>query len=176
MSRLRAGFINRITAAWQKTVQSILDVGHLLLVAKKKLPHGDFMAMVETDLPFSSRTAECLMSIARHPRLAKANPHTCANLPTGWRALYELSRLPVRQFDALLQDRRICADTTVNEARCLADSAEWERRAQYETAQPATVSIQLSHTSIPVRTVAYVGEARPLQGLGWRARASGYAG
>jgi hypothetical protein len=47
-TRLRADFINRITSKWQKTVQSVLEVGHLLLAAKAKLPHGDFIPMVET--------------------------------------------------------------------------------------------------------------------------------
>ena len=166
MSRLRAGFINRITFTWQKTVQSILEVGRLLLAAKEGLPHGDFTAMVETDLPFSIRTAECLMHIAKHPRLSRPNPHTCANLPPSWRALYELSRLPVCQFDAALRERRICADITVNEARYLADSVE-ERRTRYETrfsAQSVSGRFTFSVTPapIPVRTVADIGETRPL--------------
>jgi hypothetical protein len=79
MSRQRADFINRITVKWQKIGKSFQAIGHDLLAAKKKL-RGEFLAMIETDLPFSARTAECLMSIAKHPRMGKPDSHTCANL------------------------------------------------------------------------------------------------
>jgi hypothetical protein len=121
-TRLRSDFAKRITTAWQKTVKSILEVGHLLLAAKKKLPHGAFTEMVESDLPFSLRTAECLMSIARHPRLAKA--HTCASLPPSWRCLYELSRLSDREFDSSVADGSIHAEMTLSEASYLVINAE----------------------------------------------------
>jgi hypothetical protein len=161
MTTPQSDFAKRITVAWQKTVKSILEVGHLLLAAKKKLPHGDFTAMVQNDLPFGIRTAECLMAIARHSRLAKANPHTCASLPSSWRALYELSRLSVRQFDAALREGRIFADLTVTEASWLADNAETKRQARYE---PATLELRVTHDTIPVRSVAYYSgdESRPL--------------
>jgi hypothetical protein len=45
----------RILAALQESVAAILKVGHLLIEAKKDLPHGEFQKMVERDLPFSPR-------------------------------------------------------------------------------------------------------------------------
>jgi hypothetical protein len=184
MSRLRADFINSITCKWQKAVKSavksFLEIGHELLAAKAKLRHGEFMAMIEgTDLPFGPRTAECLMSIARHPRLGKPNSQTSANLPPGRWALYELSRLPARQFDAALRDGSINADMTVNEARSLANSVEAQRtRIRYETrpsTQPAReVHIQVTHAPIPVPAVAYVGETKPFTGWGSSGRRNSY--
>jgi hypothetical protein len=154
---LRADFAKRIGIAWQKSVQSFLEAGRVLLKAKTKLPHGDFTAMVNSDLPFGIRTAECLMSIAKHPRLAKANPHTCASLPSSWRALYELSRLPARQFDAALRKHRIYAEMTVTEASCLAR----ERQIRHEIQQlaPAALSVQATVARVPISeyTVAYSG-------------------
>src|SRR5262249_1474948 len=121
---LRSGFAKRITVAWRKTLKSILEVGHLLLAAKKQLRHGQFEAMIEADLPFKLRTAECLMAIARHPRLSKS--HTCALLPTSWRALYELSRLSGKEFDAAVGEGHIHAEMTVDDASDLVQAAEWE--------------------------------------------------
>jgi hypothetical protein len=162
---VRSDFAKRITIAWQKTVQSILEVGRLLLAAKKKLPHGDFTAMVESDLPFSIRTAECLMSIARHPRLAKANPHTCASLPSSWRALYELSRLPARQFVAALRARRIFADMTVSEASHLRATVERTPVPAQPTPGLLSVPATVTHTVIPARAVFYRGETKSIPTL-----------
>jgi hypothetical protein len=146
-TRLRSDFAKRITVEWRKIVQSILEVGRLLLAAKKKLPHGDFTKMVESDLPFGERTAQMLMSIARHPGLT--NPHMCAHLPPSWRVLYELSGLPKREFDRAVEVRSIHPEMTVEEAKGLARS----RRVQ----------IQITHRTTYVPSVAFLrGEPKPL--------------
>jgi hypothetical protein len=51
-------------------------VGHYLLEAKAALEHGDFIAMVESDLPFKRRSAQKLMAVARDQRLQKASTLT----------------------------------------------------------------------------------------------------
>jgi hypothetical protein len=62
----------------------------LLIEAKGKVEHGDWLKLVE-ELPFGERRAQRLMEIARHPILS--NPTHGSFLPPSWRTLYELSRL-----------------------------------------------------------------------------------
>jgi phage N-6-adenine-methyltransferase len=88
----------RITAAWNKSREAIFEVGQLLLAAKDELPHGSFEDMVESKLPFGSRTARRLMSIARDVRLSDRTHGSV--LPTSWRTLYELTKLSDETFEA----------------------------------------------------------------------------
>jgi N6-adenosine-specific RNA methylase IME4 len=81
----------RIVAAWNKSREAIFEVGRLLIEAKDALPHGSFEAMVESELPFGSRTAQMLMRISTDERLTKAN-HGSA-LPASWRTLAQLTTL-----------------------------------------------------------------------------------
>lgn len=97
-----------IRARWQAAAQSIVEVGQLLVEARANLPHGQFEAMVETELPFGTSTARMLMAIARHEWLA--NRHHGDVLPPAWRTLYELSRLPAEALDKALSDGLIRPD------------------------------------------------------------------
>lgn len=88
----------RISACWQASVHAILEVGRLLSAAKDALPHGAFETMVESDLPFSTSTAQRLMAVAGDPRLS--NPAHVQLLPPSWGTLYELTKLSDEQFEA----------------------------------------------------------------------------
>jgi hypothetical protein len=93
IAKTRAQWADEIIASAQKTIESYLETGRLLIAAKEgpdKLPHGEFLAMIETDLPFGARTAQQLMTIARDQRIANHGSH----LPTRWRTLFVLTRLP----------------------------------------------------------------------------------
>lgn len=91
-----AGYAARIEAAWNKTREGIFEVGRLLIDAKAALPHGEFLLMVENDLPFKGRTAQSLMAVARDERLL--NAQHIAHLPTSWGSLYDLTTLDDDQF------------------------------------------------------------------------------
>lgn len=98
----RQVWAQEITTAWRTSVEGILHTGRLLIAAKAdpKLPHGQFEAMIEHDLPFQPSTARRLMIVARNRLLAdRAHGHV---LPPSWRTLYELTRLPVEQLDRRL--------------------------------------------------------------------------
>lgn len=69
--------------------RSAVAVGKLLIAAKDRLEHGDFLSMVEEDLPFGERTAEKLMLVARNAVLS--NPTHESDLPGTWTVLYELA-------------------------------------------------------------------------------------
>ncbi len=97
--------VQKITTCYQESVGAIVDVGRYLIQAKEQLTHGEFGSMVADDLPFSWRTANCFIAIAKNPTLA--NSHHGANLPTSWRTLSELARLPQEVLEEALDDGRI---------------------------------------------------------------------
>jgi N6-adenosine-specific RNA methylase IME4 len=80
-----------IAATFRMSVDAILMTGRLLVEAKAALPHGSFIAMVDTKLPFHKRTAQMLMAIGEDARLTETNHGSL--LPPHWRTLYELTRL-----------------------------------------------------------------------------------
>ena len=58
--------------------------------------HGEFLKMVEEELPFRTRMAQLLMSVSGHPVIS--NSHHGANLPSSWRTLAVLAQLSESQF------------------------------------------------------------------------------
>lgn len=94
-----------IGAAWQKGAESVFETGQLLIQAKADLPHGEFEAMVERDLPFGPRTARMLMAVAEHPIIS--NRKHVSVLPPSWGTLYELTKLPPPVLEAKIEDGTI---------------------------------------------------------------------
>lgn len=92
----------RIAMAWRSSINGIIETGRLLCEAKHALPHGAFEAMIDSDLPFKSRTAQMLMAVARDERLT--NTQHVSLLPPSWGTLYELTKLPDDVFAAKLAD------------------------------------------------------------------------
>jgi N6-adenosine-specific RNA methylase IME4 len=117
----------RITACWRASVEAILEVGKLLAAAKESLPHGDYEAMIENDLPFSASTSRRLKSIAEDPKLSnRAHVHV---LPPHWGTLYELTKLDESQFQAKINDGTIHPEM---ERREIAQTVKTLRRAKRE--------------------------------------------
>jgi N6-adenosine-specific RNA methylase IME4 len=108
----RMQWATRISDGWQDTAKQAIEAwikaGDDLIAAKAQLEHGEFLAMVEDDLPFTKRTAQMLMKIARDPRL-KSEPGG-SHLPPSWRTLYELTRLGDQEFNRLLEEGVIRPD------------------------------------------------------------------
>jgi len=99
---------------WDKEVLGIVETGKRLIMAKEKAEHGKWLKILESKTLFGERTAQCLMSIARHPVLS--NPHMCAVLPRAWRTLYELSRIPENFLLEYIQDGKVHPELTTREA------------------------------------------------------------
>lgn len=89
-------------------MKAILEVGRLLAEAKEALPHGAFGRMIDTDLPFTARTAQMLMAIGADPRITNAK--YVSHLPASWGTLYELTKLDDKTFDEKLADGTIRPD------------------------------------------------------------------
>jgi hypothetical protein len=106
-----------------KAVEAVFALGRALIEAKDDpaIPHGDWERMftghpdaVAEPVRFSIRTAQCLMCIASHPLLSKAQ-HV-ALLPPSWGTLDELTRVPAAVLEAALEDGRIRPDMKRSDA------------------------------------------------------------
>jgi hypothetical protein len=94
-----------ICAAWQKSTAAIIEIGRLLIQARNGLEHGQWLKLVQAELPFNQGTAQRLMTIAQHPVLA--NTTHMSHLPPSWGTHYELTKLSEAQFKAKLSDGTI---------------------------------------------------------------------
>lgn len=101
----RAEWAAEITAAWRSSAEGILNCGQLLIASKGKLPHGEFTAMIEKDLPFGASAVQKLMKIGRNELLSKAE-HILL-LPPSWGTLYEIAKLDGSEVAALIDEGRI---------------------------------------------------------------------
>lgn len=61
----RAEFVEEIGRLWRDVQDRCLLIGRHLVQAKEKLPHGEFIAMIERDLPFGRNAAHKMMTVAR---------------------------------------------------------------------------------------------------------------
>jgi hypothetical protein len=100
---------DRITAAWQKGVASIVETGKLLVEAKAQVDHGEWTRLIENELPFDRTTALRLMTIAQHPIVS--NDAHGQHLPTSWRTLYELTKMDQKLLSEKLESGEINAKT-----------------------------------------------------------------
>jgi hypothetical protein len=86
----REEFAAEIRRAWLESQESFLLIGRYLLTAKERLQHGEFMAMVASDLPFSHQTANKLMSVARFIESGDVPPDA---LPPASETCYQITTL-----------------------------------------------------------------------------------
>jgi hypothetical protein len=109
LRRSRKDHAKIINADWTKGVAAVVTTGRDLITAKDELEHGEWLDMVNEDLPFTDRTAARLMAIARHQILSNKTHESY--LPPSWMTLYELTRLPEGILIKALKDGRINAQT-----------------------------------------------------------------
>jgi hypothetical protein len=104
----RAEWAARIRARWQDSVAAIIDVGRLLGEAKASLPPSEWLELVTTDLKFTTRTVNMLISVSENKVISESRNH--GSLPARWRTLYELSRLPAPVVMKAITDGTINRD------------------------------------------------------------------
>lgn len=87
-------FVAEIHRLWSRAQGAFLDIGRLLIRAKERLPHGDYVAAVEAQLPFSSRTAYQLREAARWAlEMDQRQMIPLTRLPGSYSTIYLLSTL-----------------------------------------------------------------------------------
>jgi Protein of unknown function (DUF3102) len=148
-------WVSRINESWQGTVRNIVETGKALIDAKADLPHGAFTEMVETDLFFSTRTAQRLMAIAEHPSLS--NPTHVSVLPASWGTLYELSKIDGCTVEKLIQAGRIYPELERKDISALLPPPKTKAKAKKATV--ITHAVDVRH---PVPPVVVGGAMREL--------------
>jgi N6-adenosine-specific RNA methylase IME4 len=123
----RRDWAERIAAAWRQSLQGIIETGRLLIEAKATLDHGDWLPLIERDLPFGPRYAQMLMKVAADSRITNTNHGSL--LPPSPRTLYELTKLSNDQFAAKIASGAIHPEL---ERREVVQAGKRERRIERE--------------------------------------------
>ena len=88
--RTRANFAEAIRGIWTEAEDNFIAIGRYMNHAKSVLNHGEFMGMIETDLPFRYSTANRLMKVAA---ALDAGALPADQLPPSYATIYELLTL-----------------------------------------------------------------------------------
>jgi hypothetical protein len=127
LTKLMNDLAAKANAAWQQSVESVIECGRILIEAKRKVGHGNWLTFVEK-LKFSDRTAEMLIKIAMHPVLS--NPKHVSNLPRSWGTLHRLTCLEQSDLEELLKDGTVNCETERKHVDELI--AQFNKRGLYE--------------------------------------------
>jgi DUF3102 family protein len=106
-------FVETISTRWKAHNSVDFEVGDMLLRAKETLPHGQFLGMTRTALPFTARTAQRLMTIAKDQRLRNAT--RVSYLPTSQNARYAMTKLKDEELENLFATGKINPKLTRHE-------------------------------------------------------------
>ncbi len=87
----RPEFAADILREWGNAMEATVRVGRLLNQAKATLAHGEFEAMVESDLPFKAATARKLRKAAE---LVDSGEISLERLPEAYTLLYAIASMP----------------------------------------------------------------------------------
>jgi hypothetical protein len=87
----------RINEAWQRGVNAIIETGLRIIDARDALEHGEYIAMVETDLYFSRSMAFRFIAIASDKVLS--NVAHVQHLPAAVGTLYDLTVVANKGYD-----------------------------------------------------------------------------
>lgn len=109
----------QIETAWQKSVESVIEVGRLVKKAKEEL--GVSFSLLETQLPFSSTVAAFLVKIADNPVLS--NPVYHNKLPNGYNTLYHLAGVDQNTLVDQINSGEITPNLTLEKAKKLRDKS-----------------------------------------------------
>jgi hypothetical protein len=88
--RTRANFVEAIGKVWIEAEENFTVIGRYLNHAKSVLNRGEFMGMIEADLPFRYSTANRLMKVAA---ALDAGVLPANRLPPSYATVYELLTL-----------------------------------------------------------------------------------
>lgn len=152
----RADYAAQITEGYNRIYRDILELGKMLVDARETLPHGQFLKMIDTDLPFSQRTAYSYIQewlIANDRNLQPA-----ATLSESYTVRAELERLKPDEIDRGMAAGKLYQGVPraqVIEFRRELRAAEPHRPRHSDIAQPSAPAggISTSGTqNVPART------------------------
>ena len=138
--RTRAQWAAMIRGLQRKTAQSLIAIGRALTQAKREIGHGQWLAMLETDLKIRPRLAQHLMQLASSPAFAKTSNLT--HLPTVLSALAELAEAPEDIIDQHIKTGAINPSSTARQVRVLFTTPA--------PSPPQIVRVPIRYTTIPL--------------------------
>lgn len=86
----REEFVAEISRLWRQAQEKFLIIGRYLIKAKTTLPHGDYEAMIDVDLPFGRKTAFQIRSAAEAIDSRRLLPEEA---PASYATVYALASL-----------------------------------------------------------------------------------
>lgn len=108
----RAQFAEDIRRNWLNALEATVQVGRRLNEAKEKLPHGEYEAMVEQDLPFKPATARKLREVAAFVDSGKV---PLEQLPEAYSTVYAIATMPEERRQEALEQGVIRPEVTRRE-------------------------------------------------------------
>lgn len=106
---LREEFVHEIATLWRSAQEKFLLIGRYLVQARQRLPHGEFQAMVENELPFGYQVAYQLRMVAE---AVDSGRLPGAKLPPSYATVYQLATLTTEQLRLADQRNLIRPDVT----------------------------------------------------------------
>ncbi|MFD1623451.1 hypothetical protein [Azospirillum griseum] len=105
----REEFVQEIATLWRSAQEKFLLIGRYLVQARNRLPHGEFQAMVENELPFGYQVAYQLRMVAE---AVDSGRLPGAKLPPSYATVYQLATLTTEQLRLADQRNLIRPDVT----------------------------------------------------------------
>ena len=167
--KTRAQWAKEICANYKQSVESaralvdgILKTGRSLIAAKKALDHnGEWLPLIERDLPFSESMAQQYMALARDPRIA--NAQRVRLLPATIGTLFDLSRLSDTDFKRGLESGAINPAMKRTDVRTI-KVHETHRTERLGVAPHVASTLKVTHSPPIIAEPNYNSQSSQIQG------------
>ncbi|MFD1627670.1 DUF3102 domain-containing protein [Azospirillum griseum] len=157
----RAEFVADIRREWTNALESTVQVGRRLNEAKAALPHGEYEAMIESELPFGPATARKLREVAA---FVDAGTVPLDQLPEAYSTLYAIATLPDEVRAEAVAQGVIRPDVTRAEVEAFKEAKAPPRAVPLPT--PTVIDVEPEAVSAPV-VAAPASRLSAALGLRW---------
>ncbi|SMH62729.1 hypothetical protein [Azospirillum agricola] len=123
----RSHTVERIKALWERARDDFLAIGRWLVVAKARMEHGEFEAMVRAELPFSPSRARQLRTVAE---FVDSGRIPLERLPPADSVIYEIATLS--------EDELAAAEPDIRPTLTRIEAKAFKKRVQGAGAPPAS--------------------------------------
>jgi len=132
--------VDSIRAHLDRSAEHIIAAGRELVAAKKELAHGEWLPFLK-EIPLNEDKAQILITIARHSVIS--NTDHGRYLPSSWRTIYELTKLPEATLTKKLAERAITPRTTRKEVTAM-------KTETLVVAQASAAALERPHPAAPI--------------------------
>lgn len=154
--RTRANFADAIGRLWAEAEENFISIGRYLNRAKETLEHGEFVEMVERDLPFRYSTGNRMMKVAA---ALDSNILTLDTMPGSYATAYEALTLTDEERAIALREGVIRPDVQRKEItefkrrlRSPSPTHQTDKRAELE-ARRARLMAELEQIDAELRAI-----------------------